>query len=136
MLVTKQALDDAAASTRVALYLALVGFVLGVLLTAIASYQLLPESARRLIPPEAVLKLQIARLPVVGPLVLPEIAAKRPGIAKESPTLSASFDAWPFNSLLGGLFGALALPFGVAYIKTIRLDRLADAGRRNAIQRR
>ena len=136
MLVTKQGLDDAAASAKVALMLSIVGFVLGVMLTAVVSYKSLPEPARRLIPPEAVVKLQIARLPVVGPLVLPEIAAKRPGIAKESPTLSAAFDAIPFNSLLAGLAGALALPFAVAYLKTIRLDRAADAGRRNSIPRR
>lgn len=132
MLVTKQGLDDAAASAKVALMLAVVGFILGVILTAIASYQLLPESARKLIPPEAVMKLQLARIPGV----LPEIAAKRPGIAAASPSLSAAFDAIPFNSLLGGLAGALALPFGIAYLRTIRLDRLADAGRRNSIQRR
>lgn len=131
MLVTKQGLDDAAASAKVALMLAVIGFILGAILTAVVSYKSLPEPARRLIPPEAVMKLQLARIPGV----LPEIAAKRPGIASESPTLSASFDAIPFNSLLGGLFGALALPFGVAYLKTIRLDRLADAGRRNAPRR-
>lgn len=132
MLVTKQGLDDAAASAKVALMLAVVGFILGVMLTAIVSYQILPESARRLIPPEAVMKLQLARIPGV----LPEIAAKRPGVAAASPSLSAAFDTIPFNSLLGGLAGALALPFGIAYLKTIRLDRAADAGRRNAIQRR
>lgn len=132
MLVTRQALDDAAASAKVVFFLAVLGFFAGAMLTATGSYLALPESARNAIPPEAVMKHQLSRIPGV----LPETTAMRPLIAKQSPTLSAAFDAMPFNSLLGGLAGALMLPFGIAYLKTINLDRRADAGRRNSIPRR
>lgn len=133
MLATSQGLADATASAKVALVLSMVGFFAGLMLTAAGCYLVLPAIDREAIPAAAVVQYELARLPYVGPAMLPEIAAKRPVVAQQSPRLHAAFDAMPFNALLGGFAGLFMLPIAIAYLKGIQIDRKADAGRLNPL---
>ena len=136
MLATSQGLADATASAKVAALLALTGFFAGLMLTVAGGYLALPPAAKALIPPAAVLQYELARVPYVGPAALPTIAAMRPEIQRQAPTLHAAFDAIPGYALLGALAGMFMLPIAVSYLKTTRLDRRADAGRINPVFRR
>lgn len=135
-LATSQGLADATASMKVAAVLALVGFFMGLMLTAAGCYLSLPAADRAVIPAATVMQYELARLTHVGPAMFPKHAAQRPSIAREAPRLHAAFDAIPFNSLFGGIAGMFLLPIAVSYLKTVQLDKKADVGRVNSIFKR